>query len=182
VRKKKRDKIMERMAKAEEISCLYETKVDRAANMVSTSIANSIIGDPWGGQWQYDRYVAPPNVYPSTGTNPVVYPDPPSMVFNECSEKHVIEEIAQYPDGVFGNCAKCSARVQIPTVPGGYTAVQVRGFLERVIAGDESEDDGELLVELGKLLAILDLEEEELLLAKNRVQIARTILTDRAAV
>ena len=75
---------MERMAKAEEISCLYETKVDRAANMVSTSIANSIIGDPWGGQWQYDRYVAPPNVYPSTGTNPVVYPDPPSMVFYEC--------------------------------------------------------------------------------------------------
>ncbi len=171
---------MERMAKAEEISCLYETKVDRAANMVSTSIANSIIGDPWGGQWQYDRYVAPPNVYPSTGTNPVVYPDPPSMVFNECSEKHVIEEIAQYPDGVFGNCAKCSARVQIPTVPGGYTAAQVRGFLERVIAGD-AESDGELLAELGRLMAVMELEREELELAANRIEIAKTLLTRRSA-
>lgn len=170
---------MEQTEKAEEISALYEPK---RFSQISDSIANSIIGDSpnWGGQWQYGRYVAP-NVYPSTGTQPVVHPGFPDMLFDECSEKHVIEEIAQYPDGVFGNCAKCSTRVQIPTVPGGYTAVQVRGFLERVIAGDESEDDGELLVELGKLLAILDLEEEELLLAKNRVQIARTILTDRAA-
>lgn len=169
---------MDQMVKAEEISFLEEKEAK-----VSTSIANSIIGGggQWGGQWQYDRYVSPP-VYPSTGTNPVVHPDPSMHSPFECLEKHVIEEITQYPDGVFGNCAKCSVRVQIPTVPGGYTAVQVRGFLERVIAGDESKDDGELLVELGKLIAVLDLEEEELLLAKNRVQIARTILTDRAAV
>lgn len=179
MRKKKRDRIMEQTEKAEEISALYET--ESRFSQISDSIANSIIGDPqWGGQWRYDRVIQP-TVYPSTGTQPVVHPGVPEM-YNECLEKHVIEEIAQYPDGVFGNCAKCSTRVQIPTVPGGYTAVQVRGFLERVIAGDESEDDGELLVELGKLLAILNLEEEELLLAKNRVQIARTILTDRAAV
>ena len=57
--------------------------------------------------------------------------------------------------------------------------MQIRGFLERVIAGN-AESDGELLAELGRLIAVMELEREELELATNRIEIAKTILTQRA--
>ena len=58
--------------------------------------------------------------------------------------------------------------------------MQIRGFLERVIAGD-AESDGELLAELGRLMAVMELEREELELAANRIEIAKTLLTRRSA-
>lgn len=103
----------------------------------------------------------------------MIEPDP-------CMEKHVLGEITQYPDGVFGNCVECGERVELPTVPGGYTAMQIRGFLERVIAGENPENDGELLAELGSLLAILNVEKDELELALKRIEIAREILETRS--
>lgn len=93
---------------------------------------------------------------------------------------HQVGEIAQYPDGtVVGNCVHCNERMTLTAVPGGYTPMQIRGFLERVIAGD-AESDGELLAELGRLMAVMELEREELELAANRIEIAKTLLTQRS--
>lgn len=93
---------------------------------------------------------------------------------------HEVGEIAQYPDGtIVGNCIKCGDRMTLTAVPGGYTPMQIRGFLERVIAGD-AESDGELLAELGRLIAVMELEREELELATNRIEIAKTLLTQRS--
>jgi hypothetical protein len=145
---------------------------------------DQITGQPWG---RPDIYVGDPlpvnpkvpepfTITTGTTTGPLVVPEP-----DPCMEKHIIEQVTQYPDGVFGDCVECGERVQIPTVPGGYTAIQIRGFLERVLAGDE-ESDGELLAELGSLSAILDMEKDELDLALKRVEIARQILLARSVV
>ena len=131
-------------------------------------------------------YSAPPfgigtGVGTSVGTGGVV-DDWEITVEDPCEEEHVLEQIAQYPDGVWGSCKECGERVKLPTVPGGYTAIQIRGFLERVLAGTESEADGELLVELASLEAVLDMESDELELAKKRVEIAKEVLLRRADV
>lgn len=94
---------------------------------------------------------------------------------------HEVGKIAQYPDGtIVSNCVHCDERITLTAVPGGYTPMQIRGFLERVIAG-EAESDGELLAELGRLIAVMELEREELELATNRIEIAKTLLTQRSA-
>ena len=146
--------------------------------------------------WQRDRIVGGTWPKPVVG-DPVPNPNPvpapfttvvgttttamfPDLEPEPCMEKHVITEVTQYPDGVFGNCAECGERVQIPTVPGGYTAMQIRGFLERVLAGEDQ--DGELLAELGSLTAILDMEKDELDLALKRIEIAREILLARSVI
>lgn len=146
--------------------------------------------------WQadlIDNTWGQPNIYPGkVPQNPNPLPQPfttttatsvpfPDLEPDPCMERHVIKEVAQYPDGVFGNCVGCGERVEIPTVPGGYTAIQIRGFLERVVAGDE-DSDGELLSELGSLTAILDMEKDELELALKRIEIAREILLARSVI
>lgn len=145
--------------------------------------------------WQYDPNSTwgRPDVYTPPPLNPNPLPQPfttvsgtsavpfPDLEPDPCDELHVISEVAQYPDGVFGSCVRCGERVQIPTVPGGYTAIQIRGFLERVLAGDE-DSDGELLSELGSLTAILDMEKDELDLALKRIEIAREILLARSVI
>lgn len=114
----------------------------------------------WGGTWVSDHVEF---------TNPDI----------SCGT-HEVGEIAQYPDGtIVGNCKQCGDRMTLTAVPGGYTPMQIRGFLERVIAGN-AESDGELLAELGRLIAVMELEREELELATNRIEIAKTILTQRA--
>ena len=120
----------------------------------------------------------PAHYYPRTWTS-----DHVDFSVSSCGTSvggHEVGDIAQYPDGtIVGNCKQCGDRMTLSSVPGGYTPMQIRGFLERVIAGD-AESDGELLAELGRLIAVMELESEELELATNRIEIAKTLLTQRA--
>lgn len=119
----------------------------------------------WGGAWVSDHVEF--NTLPGCDKLP--------------GGHEVGKEIAQYPDGtIVSNCVHCDERITLTAVPGGYTPMQIRGFLERVIAGD-AESDGELLAELGRLIAVMELEREELELAANRIEIAKTLLTRRSA-
>ena len=125
---------------------------------------------PWVQPW--NPPAQPTTVDPDWLKN--LEPDP-------CEEEHVLEDIAQYPDGVWGSCKECGERVRIPTIPGGYNAVNIKGFLERVLAAVEGDTDGKLLEELGALLRILESEQEELQLAQKRLEIARQVLIERAS-
>lgn len=121
-------------------------------------------GGTWGGTWVSDHVEF--NTLPGCDALP---------------GGHEVGKIAQYPDGtIVSNCVHCDERITLTAVPGGYTPMQIRGFLERVIAGD-AESDGELLAELGRLMAVMELEREELELAANRIEIAKTLLTRRSA-
>lgn len=138
------------------------------------------VAQPWGRPKVTPNPNPVPQFPPFSTTSGTTTVDPDDLVPDPCLETHVLGEITQYPDGVFGNCVECGERVKLPTVPGGYTVMQIRGFLERVIAGEDPEADGEFLAELGSLTAILEMEKDELDLALKRIEIAREILSARS--
>lgn len=166
-----------------------EAALRDAINELQTSNCLASFDNTYGGQWDNGGgyihqpvqpwQVQPWNPAPAPNANiddwlQNIEPDP-------CDEEHVLEDIAQYPDGVFGSCKECGERVRIPTIPGGYNAVNIKGFLERVLAATEGDADGTLLEELGALLRILESEQDELALAQKRLEIARQVLIERAA-
>lgn len=95
-----------------------------------------------------------------------------------CATHHEIEAITQYDDGAFGNCKNCGLRVKVPTVPCGINGILVKDLLAEVIT--KSRDDSELLSALGELVALMDVEKEELALAESRLQLISDILAERS--
>lgn len=143
----------------------------------------AIIGDP------------PPVYYDQLGRHLVPSPLPPNIVPDrqyktypssnvtsiDCIQYHDVQAVTEYPDGIFGNCVVCGSRVKIASVPGGYASLTIKDFLERVVMSSE-EEDGELLAELARLSTILQSEQDELDLAKNRMEVAETVLQERSIV
>lgn len=156
--------------------------------------ASNAIGDHnVAGDKPYDYRINTPYVSPPFNINPYVElaeylrgghahtDDSSKSVFDPCPAWHSVNEYTQYPDGVFGNCSQCGARVRLKRVPGGYVAQEIKDLLERVAAG-ETEADGELLAELARLKLVLESEIDEIELAVKRLEISETVLKERGLV
>lgn len=145
--------------------------------------ASNAIGDHnVAGDKPYDYRINTPYVSPPFNINPYAHTDDSSKsVFDPCPAWHSVNEYTQYPDGVFGNCSQCGARVRLKRVPGGYVAQEIKDLLERVAAG-ETEADGELLAELARLKLVLESEIDEIELAVKRLEISETVLKERGLV
>ena len=109
-----------------------------------------------------------------------IYPPDPGHVPMSplCADFHEIEAITSYDDGAFGNCKNCGLRVKVPSIPCGINGLLVKDLLTEVIT--QSRDDSELLAALGELVALMDVEKDELALAEARLQTIHDILTERS--